>query len=253
MNEEYPEVTGFKFSNRWFNGFCRRNRIAIRRNTHVAQKSPSMLKASIEKFHSKLLRERKRGTYQLRDIASMDQTLLPFVLDDEKTYDAKGSEEVWCSSGSSGLDKRQCTVQLTVFRDGDSRVRPTLIFRGQGKRIKPAEKSSWDKRMKVYFQTNAWCDEEIMKRWTAQEWGNIFTNPATPNSSGKILVADVHTAQQTDGVKHLLQKTKTTLVNVPSDCTSRVQPLDVVINKPFKNLIKEQFEKHIATNILTIT
>ena len=32
----------------------------------------------------------------------------------------------------SGLDKRQCTVQLTVFADGEPRVKPLLIFKGLG-------------------------------------------------------------------------------------------------------------------------
>ena len=35
------------------------------------------------------------------------------------------------ASGASGLDKRRCTVPLTVFCEGVSRGRPTLIFRGQ--------------------------------------------------------------------------------------------------------------------------
>ena len=44
----------------------------------------------------------------------MDQTPLPFVLDNETTYADKGSSEVWCVLGSSGLDKWQCSVQLTI-------------------------------------------------------------------------------------------------------------------------------------------
>ena len=67
-----------------------------------------------------------------------------FVLDDERTYDAKGSEEVRFSSGKSGLDKRQSTIQLTVFANGIPRVRPTIIFRAEGKRSKASEKVTWD-------------------------------------------------------------------------------------------------------------
>ena len=57
----------------------------------------------------------------------MDQTSLPVVLNDGKTYDQKGVKEVWAQSGQSGLDKTQVTVQLTVFADGVDRVRPTVI------------------------------------------------------------------------------------------------------------------------------
>ena len=62
----------------------------------------------------------------------MDQTPLPFVLDNGKTYADKGSIEVWCISGSSGLDKQQCSVQLTIFADVVPRVRPLVIFRVKG-------------------------------------------------------------------------------------------------------------------------
>ena len=74
--------------------------------------------------------------------------------------------------------------------------------------------------MKVVSQSKAWCDEAVMKRWVKEDWGNIFLNPATPGSTGKILLADVHAAQQTDDVKILLGKLKTTLINVPSGTTS---------------------------------
>lgn len=165
LKELNPNETTFKFFDRWFAGFCRRNRLSLRRKTRVSQKSPSQLKASVEKFHAKLLRERKRGTFKLCDIANMDQTPLPFVLDDGTTYDVKGSKEIWFTSGQSGLDKRQCIVQLTIFGDGIPRVRPTVIFRGKGKRIRPDEKKSWDRRVEVYFQPKAWCDESILKEW----------------------------------------------------------------------------------------
>ena len=74
----------FKFSDRWFYGFCRRHCISLRRKTRTAQKSPAELKNAIEIFHGKLLRERRRGTFSLADIANMDQTPLPFVMDDGK-------------------------------------------------------------------------------------------------------------------------------------------------------------------------
>ena len=144
----------------------------------------------------------------------MDQTPLPFVLDDGKSYDSTGAKEVWCSNASSGLDKRQCTVQLTIFADGVSRARPTIIFRGQGKKISPNEMRSWDSRVNVMFQLKAWCDENVMKVWVEREWRNMFSNPSRANSSCKILVADVHRAQQTDEVKQLLQRKKT-LLNKP--------------------------------------
>ena len=87
------------------------------------QKSLAEIKKAIEMFHGKLLRERGRRTFSLADIANMDQTPLPFVIDDGKTYNQTGSKEICCASGSSGPENRQCTVQLTIFAGGVSRVR----------------------------------------------------------------------------------------------------------------------------------
>ena len=88
-----------------------------------------------------------------------------------------------------------------------------------------------------------------MKCWTNEEWGNMFFNPATPESSGKILCADVHRAQQTATVERMLQSKNNVLVNIPPACTSKVQPLDVSINKPFKDYLRTQFGKHHDENI----
>ena len=135
--EKYPRPQQeFKHPDQWFQRFCKRFKISLRRKTHRAQVEPDQLEEEITRFHKSLLRVRESGVYQDADIANMDQTPLPFVLDDGKTYNTTGAKDVSCISGPSGLDKRQCTVQLTVFGDGIPRVRPLHIFRGKGLRIK---------------------------------------------------------------------------------------------------------------------
>ena len=140
-------------------------------------------------------------------------------------------------------------MQLTIFGDGVPRVRPMVIFRGKGKRIRHEEQDSWDRKVSVTFQDNAWCDEAMMNVWIQQQWGNIFINPPTQRSTDKTLVADVHSAEETDEVKSMLKRKKTELVNVPPGCTSRIQPLDVSCNKPFKNAVRLQFEKDLEENL----
>ena len=96
------------------------------------------------------------------------------------------------------------------------------------------------------YQEKAWCDQEIMKEQISTEWANPFKNPIGQNSDGKILIADVHRAQQTDSVK---TQTQTSLVNVSPGCTTRVQVLDVLINKPFKDEVHSLFEDHLDKNL----
>ena len=252
LNELYPSAN-FEFSNHWFRRFRLRHKISYRKETHVSQKAPSSLMSIVSGFHQEIHQVREDGVYELKDSVNMDQTPLPFVLNDGKTYDDTGATEIWCASAASGLDKLQCTVQLTAFADGVSRVRPLVIFRGLGKRIAKKESDAWDSRVKVMFQENAWCSESIMKAWIESEWENVFTNPPTPSSTGKILVLDMHRAQQTDDVKTLLRKHKTTLVSIPAGCTSRIQPLDVTLNKPFKSAVRRQVEEHMQENLSLYT
>ena len=40
-----------------------------------------------------------------------------------------------------------------------------------------------------------------MKSWVSEDCGNHFLNTATPGSTGKILFADIHKAQNTSSVK----------------------------------------------------
>ena len=68
---------------------------------------------------------------------------------------------------------------------------------------------------------------------------------ATKSSSGKIIFADIRKAQQTYTVKIMLIKHKTTLIDVPFGMTS----LDVSINEPFKNHVRQAFEKHLDKNL----
>ena len=138
----------------------------------------------------------------------MDQTLLPCVMDDKRTYESTGVDEVWIPSGQSGLERRQCTAQLTMFVD-ESALLPLLIFHDKWLQINPTEKNN--DIAKVIFQPKAWCDEAIMKRWVEEDWNNIiFHNPLTPQFSD-IFYADVRRVQQTPDVKHWLHKCKITM------------------------------------------
>ena len=93
VKDDYPGKE-LKCSDQWFVRFCRRYGVALRRKTHAVQTNPKQLALTITKFHSKVLCVRRRGVYQTKEIANIDQTPLPLVLDDGKTYAEKGSSEV---------------------------------------------------------------------------------------------------------------------------------------------------------------
>ena len=132
--ELHPEAS-FQFSCSWFDGFKNRYRISLRRATNACQKAPDDKMEAIRQFHQSIRRKAKSeqssgplGRWTLRHIANVDQTPLPFTFTDGATYVDTGEKTVWVRGGSSGLDKRQCTVQLTLFADGEPRVKPLSYF-----------------------------------------------------------------------------------------------------------------------------
>ena len=92
----------------------------------------------------------------------MDQTG-SFIIDDGKTYQTTNSKDVWCKSSQSGIDKLQCTVQLTVFAEGIRRIRPLLIFRGQGLSIKNSKKEQFSIRPLLIFCGQGLCIKNSKK------------------------------------------------------------------------------------------
>ena len=130
----------FKFSSNWFDGFKRCYKISLRHPTHKAQVIPSSKAELVRSFHRAIRKEASKGhqldalgRLRLNCIANVDQTPLPFTFTNGSMYESKGASIVWVQGGSSGLDKRQCTVQLTIFADGIPCVEPLVIFRGTGK------------------------------------------------------------------------------------------------------------------------
>ena len=243
----------FKFSDGWFTAFKKRKKISYRSTTNTSQKTPNDYESTIREFHktirslaSKGEKKGPLGRYELKDIANMDQTPLPFTFNKGKGYDNTGTSIVWHCGAASGLEKRQCTVQLTVFADGGC-LKPLLIFRGKGLRITAKEKKEYDSRVVVRFQENAWCDKGVMKFWINSMWNRPFREA---QHRAKLLVADMHRAQTTDEVKELLEKyCHTSIALVPPGTTWLVQPLDVAINAEFKVIVARLQNEHMHENL----
>ena len=67
------------------------------------------------------------------------------------------------------------------------------------------------------------------------------------------MVHDAFKAQKRYDVKMLWAANKTNLALVPAGCTSKCQPLDVCINKPFKDVLRSFGEDYVAKIVTNLT
>lgn len=158
--------------------FLRRFNIRMRCRQRNRKQSKESFREDLRKWHG-LTRERlirtgskddydkKWGRFLPNQRFNVDQSPLPFVVDVKRTYEQieyKHSEKIWIAQPGSGLDKRQCTLQILTRAEGEQ-PRIAVIFRGKGKRISPDEKMSWHQDVDIYWQENAWADTEVSVEW----------------------------------------------------------------------------------------
>jgi len=109
------------------------------------------------------------GQYALANIVNMDQTLLSFEYLEGRTYNKKGEKTIWAQSSQSGWDKRQATIQLTVFADGIPPVKPLVFFRGMGVGATILTKqATYDPRVVVKFNPKPYANSSNMVQWLDQ-------------------------------------------------------------------------------------
>ena len=179
------------------------------------------------------------GRYHLARICNMDQTPLPFELLSGQTYEPKGSKTVWVKGATSGWDKRQATLQLTIFADGEMRVLPLIFFKGKG--IGGSilrEMLLYDPRVKVKFNPTAYANSENIQEWIEEQLVPALNCQPALNSQPALLALDLFGGHKTDNVLDTPKAHDITLSVIPASCTGIVQPLDISINRPFKDILK---------------
>ena len=228
--------------------FLRNCKIKMRSRQRNKKKAKQEMVDSLKKWHT-TLRERciktganedyheKWGHFLPKERLNVDQSPLPFVLDVKKTYEyvepGNKHHNTWISQPGSGLDKRQCSLQV-MFRPEGEQPQISIIFRGKGLRISQEEKDAWHPDVQVFFQTNAWMDQKVNMEWTEKV---LFKFVEKENLKKFVLLCDNLEAHQKDDFKESVSK-KSGLVwfGLPNG-TDLWQPVDAGYAQILKSLI----------------
>lgn len=150
-----------------------------------------------------------------------------------ETYNAIREKTIWLQSTRSGWDKRQGTIQLTIFADGIPRVAPLVFFRGKG--IGPSiltEQKLYDTGVVVKFNPTAYSDSTNMVEWLETQLIPVLDCQPT------LLALDLFAGHKTEEVLDTFKAHDITVSVITAGFTGIVRPLDVSINWPFKDILK---------------
>lgn len=141
---------------------------------------------------------------------------------------------------TTGNEKNRLTVVWTCAGDG-SKLKPLVIFKR-----KTMPKIGNKHGVVVAMQQKGWMDENIMKIWIEKVWRSRIRGLGRRRS---LLVLDSFEAHKTDQVKRSFKSENTDLAVIPGGLTSVLQPLDVCLNKPFKDRVRQKWMAWMAEGI----
>jgi hypothetical protein len=104
----------------------------------------------------------------------------------------------------------------------------------------PTEKEKIPPGVIVWFQKNGWMDVNLMKTYVDYFNDNRTGDPA-------MLVYDSFKEHLEASVKNKFRESDVHLAVIPGGLTSICQPLDVAINKPFKDYLHQEWHLWMAS------
>ena len=176
-----------------------------------------------------------------------DQTGIQYVPVSQWTMEREGMKRIEIAGNQ---DKRQITAVFGVTMDGNF-LPPQLVYAGKTPKCLPKVDfpEDWD----ITFTENHWCNEAVMIDYVnkillpyiAQKKQQLSLDPLYPS----LVIFDCFRGQCTDQFLSLLKANSIYILIVPANCTDRLQPLDVSINKTAKEFLRRQFQEWHAAKI----
>ncbi len=228
----------------WTYDMMKRNNLSIRRKTHDAK---SMNEEELGSIHLDYVTHIRHimDTHGLQysNVINMDETGCYFDMAPNTTVNIAGQKHVNIkTTGNSN----HCTVFLAVALNG-AKLKPLVVFKGKvtgsvASKLKSSS-SNYDPRVHCCVQEKAYCDESIMKIWI-EHCFKLYVNTAGVKQLS-LLMMDNFSPHQLKSVRDQLAENICILSLLPANMTSKLQILDVGINKPFKDYMKAQYTQFL--------
>ena len=177
-----------------------------------------------------MIKKKKQKNFDLSAIGNMDETLVWFDKPAIRTAESRGAKTVFVKT--TGHKKTRFTVVLACLADG-TKLKPMVVLK---RKTMPKERFS--SGVVIHVHPRQWMDEEGVKICIEKVWR---CRAGSLNKPQSLLVWDSFSAHLVDSSKRELRENNTKTAVIPGGLTSVVQPLDVCLNKPFKDRPRQKW------------
>ena len=180
-------------------------------------------------------------------ILNWDHTGLNIVPTSSWTMEEKGRKHVEIVALN---DKRQITAVVCGTLNGHF-LPMQLIYQGTTTACLP--KTAFPKDWLLSYTPNHWSNEEK----TLEYIQNIILPYLTakkrelclPESFPALAIFDFFKGQTTPGTYQLLEQNNIYPISIPANCTDKLQPMDLSVNKSLKDQLKTQFMEWYSSRV----
>jgi DDE superfamily endonuclease len=174
-------------------------------------------------------------------VANFDETNVAFGQVANTTISPVGVRQVSIRSSAVNGSSHRCSVMLGVSTTGH-KFPPFVIFQGKPGKIVQDECTMIQRfasedglNIHLTVQNKGWMDSQVMLEWAAAVWA-----PWANDQCGRcLLILDEFTGHRSAELRAFLEDNNTSLIFIPGGYTSKLQVMDVGLNKPFKDRVRK--------------
>ena len=245
INADDSEVSNYVIRRRIYR-WMRRKKVSLRRVTHKAQNTVHHVEAMRDWVRYVLGQIEMLGI-PYENVANFDETNLDFNVDGGQTLNTKGAKTVGVK-GAKSSDR--ATAMIGVSMMGEC-FTPYIVYKGtQNKttgriwREFNSPNFTYPPEQEYAVQERAWMDETKMLDWVERIW-----KPWAATKKGTTyLLMDEFASHMTAKVKLAIYACDSEIDFIIAGYTSKLQVLDVGLNRPYKDEYRRQFEQFMVTS-----
>lgn len=175
-------------------------------------------------------------------VINWDQSAMKIVPSSSWTMKKHGTERVYIAAID---DKRQITALFTCTAAGNF-LPIQLVYDGTTKRCFPSN-VDFPKGWNITCSPNHWSNGDTMIEYVHEILIPYVTEKRKElkltDDYPALVLFDSFKGQCTDEVYTLLDQTNILRVFIPSNCTDKLQPIDLSVNKVAKDFLKKRFQE----------